>query len=97
MNAHVGELSATEKSRQAVAALASGKTLLTPEQSRHLWLSVAGLSSAGRDAEHAAFLLMAGIENKNFLAVSDFDQAMRVHLNKVREQMAFIRSLLEQK
>jgi hypothetical protein len=94
MNAHVSQLNATQKSKAAIAALVSGKELLSDERARHLWLSVAGLSIAARDAEHSAFLVLAGAENKDYLAVDDFEKVLRVHLNAVREQMAFIRSLL---
>lgn len=97
MNAHVSQLSPTEKSKAAIAALVSGE-LLTPEQSRHVWLSISSLVMSARDAEHAAFLQMSELMgNGNEISAIEFNNFMRGHLNKVREQLAFIRSILDVK
>lgn len=85
---------ATEKSKAAIEALVAGKIVLTDEQARHLWLAVASLSVAARDAEHCAFMIMCSKENSNNLVAADFDVLLRSHLNIVREQMGFVRGLL---
>jgi hypothetical protein len=87
---------ATEKSKAAIEALVSGQNFLSAEQLRHLWLSVAGLTLSARDAEHSAFLMMMESENKNLTLSIEAEGFLRNHLNKIREQMTFIRSVLGQ-
>lgn len=84
--------------RRAAEIMAAVNNQITPEQTRHVWLSVSSLTASARDAEHAAYLLMAESNgNGNPVTIADFNKFMRDHLNKVREQMAFIRSVLEPK
>lgn len=76
----------------AAAIMAAANNQLTPEQSRHVWLSVASLTSAARDAEQAAYLLMAGSDHAR--DVAEFNRFLRDHLKRVHEQLKFISSVL---
>jgi hypothetical protein len=78
--------------QHAAAIMAAANNQLTPEQSRHVWLSVSSLVMAARDAEQAAYLLMSGTENAR--DVAEFNRFMRDHLNSVREQLKFLGGVL---
>ncbi len=78
--------------QHAAAILAAATNQLTPEQSRHIWLATSSLVMAARDAEQAAFMVMAGSEGAREIA--EFNQFMRDHLKRVHEQLKFIGSVL---
>lgn len=83
-------MSAAQQHAEAIMAAVNNQ--LTPEQSRHVWLATASLTASARDAEHAAYLLMAGADSARDL--SEFNGFMREHLRRVHEQLKFIGSVL---
>lgn len=80
--------------QHAAAIMAAANNQLTPDQSRHIWLASSSLVMAARDAEHMAFLVMAGADGAR--DVAEFNQFMRDHLKRVHEQLKFIGSVLNQ-
>lgn len=78
--------------QHAAAILAAAKNQITPEQSRHVFLAVSSLVMSARDAEQAAYLLMAGTEHARDSA--EFNQLMRDHLRRVQEQLKFVGQVL---
>lgn len=81
---------ATEKSKAAVAAIASGVEIPTAEKSRHLWLAAASLVEMAKRAEHAAFLSMREFETNQVQSGYDFNQVMIAHLSEVKANLVFI-------
>lgn len=82
--------------KHAQAAMQAAFNYLSPEQCRNMWLLIANLTAAARDAEHASFLLMSEqFGNQNPQTLADFNAATRTHLNKVRENLAAIREVMK--
>jgi len=80
-----------------MGAYESAMNFLSPEQTRNIYLLLATLSIAARDAEHAAFILHnEQLTHNNTQAVADYNAATRYHLNVVREQLAAIRVVMNQ-
>jgi hypothetical protein len=84
---------ATEKSKAAVAAIASGEQLVTKEKAREIYLAVSNLEKETRNAEHQAFLLMAAYENIDPLTVRDFELFLRESLRDVYKLLKFVGEL----
>ena len=89
--------SATEKSKSAIAAIASGVAVPSTESSRHIWLAAATLADMAKRAEHSAFLAMREFENKEPQSGFEFNQAMMSQLSEVKASLVFIGGLLNGK
>jgi hypothetical protein len=88
---------ATEKSKAAVAAIASGVEIPSAEKSRHVWLAAAALVQVAKNAEHSAFLAMREFEVDQVASAFEFNNAMLAQLGEVKNQLVFIGSVVNGK
>lgn len=85
-------MSMSAAERAAAEIYAKAMDALTPEQARHVWLAISSLVMASRDAEQAAYLVMAGTDSAR--DVAEFNRIMRDHLKNVHEQLKFVSGIL---
>lgn len=86
--------SAETANRYAAQAMAVINGQLTPEQSRHVFISVTALVQFARAAEHAAHLLMTETMTGRGDSALDFQKGMRKHLGEVRDQLRHVSRVL---
>lgn len=88
-------MSATQKSRDAVAAVVGGRAIPAPEKYRHLWLAVATLVEQAKAAEHSAFLAMREDCERQAASAFEFHNAMIAQLTALKEQLIFVGSVIK--
>lgn len=86
--------SPTEKSKHRIQNLIDGKNPLDVERARKVWLVLMNLASTAMHAEKAAFYVIEQSLLNNMQGVDDFDSIMRTHLNEIKQQLVFIRSVI---
>lgn len=86
---------ATERSKAAVNAIASGAPVFDVEKSRHFWLAAACLVEQAKAAEHAAFMGMRELETGHAQSGQEMIDAAKNHFTEIKSQLIFLGGLLK--
>lgn len=84
----------TQLSKEAIENLIAGKSALSEDQARKVWLVLMNLTMTAMHAEHAAFYVIEQNALNNAEGSKDFDEIMRRHLGEIKQQLICIGGLL---